>query len=186
MLSLGAVEIETGKEFYIEIKPFQHGEYLLEAMEHNGFTFKQVTSLEFGTHMTEAMGQFNEWLDSLRPTIMDRLVFVSDNAGFDWQFVNYYFHEILGQNPFGYSSLSLTSLYKGYAQNLRASFKHLRTEPHTHNALEDARGNAGAFRTIMQEWTENRNENPGPSTPGGSSLLPHWLRQPLDTSPRRP
>jgi len=30
-----------------------------------------------------------------------RLLFISDNDGFDWQFVNWYFWHFLGQNPFG-------------------------------------------------------------------------------------
>src|SRR5258707_13017998 len=30
--------------------------------------------------------------------------FISDNNGFDWQFVNYYFWKYLNRNPFGHSS----------------------------------------------------------------------------------
>ena len=71
--------------------------------------------------------------------------FVSDNNGFDWQFVNWYFHHFVGANPFGHSSVNLGSLYKGTQQNLAASFKHLRDTPHTHHPVDDAVGNAEAL-----------------------------------------
>jgi hypothetical protein len=76
---------------------------------------------------------------------------VSDNAGFDWQFVNYYFHRFVGRNPFGFSPLSLTSLYKGFARDMRACFRRLRRTRHTHNALDDARGNAEALLALVEQ-----------------------------------
>jgi hypothetical protein len=42
-------------------------------------------------------------------------------------------------------SQNLGSLYKGLVKNLRASFKHLRKTKHTHDPLDDARGNAEAM-----------------------------------------
>ncbi len=38
-----------------------------------------------------------------------RPFFISDNNGFDWQFVNWYFWHFLGRNPFGHSSTNLGS-----------------------------------------------------------------------------
>lgn len=40
-------------------------------------------------------------------------VFVGFNVGFDWSFINYYFHKYLGRNPFGFTSLDIKSLYMG-------------------------------------------------------------------------
>mgnify|MGYP006282792793 CR=1 FL=1 len=77
--------------------------------------------------------------------------FVSDNAGFDWQFVNWYFHRFLGDNPFGHHSYDLGSLFQGAVRNLHASFRHLRETPHTHNALDDAVGNAQAFLSMVRD-----------------------------------
>ena len=51
-------------------------------------------------------------------------MFVSDNNGFDWQFVNWYFHAFLGENPFGHSSTNLGSLYKGLVKDFKKNFKH--------------------------------------------------------------
>ena len=72
------------------------------------------------------------------------MLFISDNNGFDWQFVNYYFHHFLGRNPFGHSSTNLGSLYKGMQRDTKVNFKHLRRTRHTHHPVDDAKGNAEA------------------------------------------
>jgi hypothetical protein len=76
------------------------------------------------------------------------------NNGFDWQFVNYYFHYFLGENPFGYSSMNLGSFYKGITQDTFVNFKHLRDTKHTHNALDDAIGNAEAMLKIKELYPQ--------------------------------
>lgn len=80
----------------------------------------------------------------------DQPMFISDNNGFDWQFVNYYFWFFLNRNPFGHSSTNLNSLYKGYVKNTRKNCKHLRKTKHTHNAIDDAMGNVEAFNTFRK------------------------------------
>ena len=52
-------------------------------------------------------------------------VFVSENNGFDWQFINWYFHHFTGANPFGFSSTNLGSLYKGLVRDTSKNFNHL-------------------------------------------------------------
>ena len=74
------------------------------------------------------------------------------NNGFDWQFINWYFHHFLLDNPFGFSSTNLDSLYKGLVRDTRKNFKHLRRTAHTHDPVEDARGNAEAFMTPIDEY----------------------------------
>ena len=81
-----------------------------------------------------------------------RPMFISDNNGFDWQFVNWYFHHFLGNNPFGHSSTNLGSLYKGVAKDMFVNFKHLRKTKHTHHPVDDARGNAEALLRIKEEY----------------------------------
>ena len=68
-------------------------------------------------------------------------MFISDNNGFDWQFVNWYFHHFLGNNPFGHSSTNLGSLYKGLVKVKFKNLNHLRRTPHTHHPVDDAKGN---------------------------------------------
>lgn len=87
-----------------------------------------------------AMAAFTNWLNPL-----ERRVFISDNNGFDWQFVNYYYHRFMGGNPFGHSSQNLGSLYKGLVKDSFKNFKHLRRTKHTHDPLDDALGNAEAL-----------------------------------------
>jgi len=72
-------------------------------------------------------------------------MFLSDNNGFDWQFLNYYFWKFCNQNPFGHSSTNQGSLFKGMQKDTFVSFKYLRKTKHDHNALNDCRGNAEAL-----------------------------------------
>jgi hypothetical protein len=43
-------------------------------------------------------------------------VFVSDNNGFDWQFINWYFWHFTGANPFGHSSTNLGSCTREWSR----------------------------------------------------------------------
>ncbi len=61
-------------------------------------------------------------------------------------------HHFLGENPFGYSSTNLGSLYKGVVRDTFVNFKHLRKTEHTHHPVDDARGNAEALLRIKEEF----------------------------------
>ena len=86
--------------------------------------------------------RFEEWLSD---KCIDGKIFISDNNGFDWGFINHGFLAQLDRNPFGHSSQNLGSLYKGLVQNMAKNFKHLRDTRHTHNPVDDALGNAQAL-----------------------------------------
>jgi len=58
----------------------------------------------------------------------------------------------LGSNPFGHSSTNLGSLYKGVVRDMFVNFKHLRKTKHTHNPVDDARGNAEALLAIKEHF----------------------------------
>ncbi len=79
-------------------------------------------------------------------------MFISDNNGFDWMFICYYFHRFTGSNPFGHSSTNLGSLYKGIVKSTFENFKHLRQTKHSHNPVDDAMGNAEALLTIVEKY----------------------------------
>ena len=93
------------------------------------------------------MEKFRDWLAG---ECRGRILFISDNNGFDWQFINWYFHHYLQKNPFGFSSTNLGSLYKGLVQDTFANFKHLRKTKHTHHPVDDARGNAEALLAMKE------------------------------------
>jgi len=79
-------------------------------------------------------------------------VFVSDNLAFDWQFINYYFHRFLGRNPFGFSGRRIGDLYAGLMRDASKAteWKKYRVTKHTHNPVDDARGNAEALGHLRQ------------------------------------
>lgn len=140
MIALGAVVVRRPLEdtFYAQIKPISD-KFIPEALAVSGFT--REATLEFD-EPKEAMSRFLEWLAEVS---VNKPIFISDNNGFDWQFVNWYLHHFIGKNPFGHSSVNLGSLYKGLVQDTRKNFKHLRKTKHTHHPVDDARGNAEAL-----------------------------------------
>jgi DNA polymerase III alpha subunit (gram-positive type) len=99
------------------------------------------------------MANFAEWVTHNVPK---KPIFISDNNGFDWSFINWYFHHFLGRNPFGFSSQNLNSIYKGLQRDYYASFKHLRKTKHTHHPVDDAMGNAEALLVMLKEFKPHR------------------------------
>lgn len=144
MVSFGAVLFEDQERvFYGQLRPISE-QYDPRALSVSGLSREDTMEFE---EPQQVMHEFALWVDQWSG--VDSIRFVSDNAGFDWQFINYYFHRFVGRNPFGFSPMSLTWLYKGFTKNSRSSFKHLRKTKHTHNALDDARGNAEALQAIV-------------------------------------
>ena len=141
MICLGAVIVEPGlsRSFYGQFRPISE-RWDPKALEISGFSREQALAFD---EPAEGMARFAAWLAA--ECAGQRLIFISDNNGFDWQFVNWYFHHFLGKNPFGFSSQNLGSLYKGLVKDTFATFKHLRQTKHTHHPVDDARGNAEAL-----------------------------------------
>lgn len=146
MIALGAIVVEPSldRTFYSRLKPISD-KWVPAALAVSGFSRERTLMFD---DPKQEMECFRRWLQGVGKPRM----FISDNNGFDWQFVNWYFHHFLGENPFGYSSTNLGSLYKGLRRNLRTSFKHLRKTKHTHDPVDDARGNAEAMLTILKEF----------------------------------
>jgi hypothetical protein len=146
MVSLGAVVVEPSlnRTFYMQFKPISD-QWIPQALAVSGHS--RIECLEF---MEPQIGMecFDGWLKTLNT----KVYFISDNNGFDWQFVNYYFWKFLNKNPFGHSSTNLGSLYKGLERDMFKNFKHLRKTKHTHHPVADARGNAEAFLTIQKQF----------------------------------
>lgn len=141
MVSVGAVKMEPeiSKTFYAEMRPISD-KWDSGALDVCKFTREQT--LQFQEPL-EAMRQFYLWL---KKECGNHLFFISDNAGFDWQFVNWYFHHFIGNNPFGFASTDQLSLYKGLIRDMYRNFKSKKYHP-SHNALEDALANA---KTLLE------------------------------------
>jgi hypothetical protein len=145
MICFGAiiVEPELNRVFYGKLKPISD-RFVPEALAVSGFSREET--IEFDEPKA-VMESFNEWL---KENCRGRLMFISDNNGFDWQFVSWYFHHFSGSNPFGHSSTNLGSLYKGMRMDTWVNFKHLRKTKHTHHPVDDARGNAEALLAMKE------------------------------------
>ncbi|MES2206905.1 MAG: 3'-5' exoribonuclease [Pseudomonadota bacterium] len=140
MISLGAIIVEPtlSNTFYGRLKPISE-QWVPEALKISGFTRQETLTFD---EPKLVMEKLNHWL---MQQINDKPLFISDNNGFDWQFINWYFHHFTGNNPFGFSSSNLGSLYKGLVKDVRKNFKHLRKTKHTHHPVDDAKGNAEAL-----------------------------------------
>jgi DNA polymerase III epsilon subunit-like protein len=143
MICLGAVVVEDGlgRTFYGRLKPISEN-WDPAALAVSGFSREDTLGFD---DPARVMRDFGRWVAE---TAKGRAMFVSDNNGFDWQFVNWYFWHFTGKNPFGHSSTNLGSLYKGMVKDMSQSFKHLRKTRHTHHPVDDARGNAEALLTM--------------------------------------
>jgi len=140
MICLGAVLVKEGLEqtFYGRLRPISE-QWIPEALAISSFSRQET--LAFDDPKT-VMTDFARWVAEHGK---GRALFVSDNNGFDWQFVNWYFWRFTGGNPFGHTSTNLGSLYKGLVKDTFQNFKHLRKTAHTHHPVDDARGNAEAL-----------------------------------------
>lgn len=149
MTSFGVVAVrdDLSDTFYAELKPLPGAGCIEEALAVGGMSMEYLESE--GQSPEVAMASLAEWLGQ---TSSGRPVLVSDNNGFDAMFMSYYF-ELAGlKNPFGFSSRRIGDMYSGFkGDSFKASeWKSLRTTAHTHNALDDALGNAGAILAIAE------------------------------------
>lgn len=146
MIALGAVKVEVGlpEGFLGYCRPIS-ATWVPEALAVSGLSRE---TCETFAEPVQLLLDFEAWIETHN---RGRATFISDNNGFDWMFVCWYFHQFLGRNPFGHSSQNLGSLYKGFVKDSFQNFKHLRQTPHTHNPLDDARGNAEALLALKAQ-----------------------------------
>ena len=146
MVSFGAVIVDNtlSKTFYGKCRPISD-KWIPEALAISGHTREET--MEFDPPKI-VMTNFAAWIAE---NSTGKPSFYSDNNGFDWQFINWYFHHFIGFNPFGYSSTNLGSLYKGMVNDMFQDFRHLCKTKHTHNPVDDAIGNAEALLYLKMQ-----------------------------------
>ena len=137
MVCFGAVIVEDGlkRTFYGKTRPISDI-YNPEALAVSGFSREEHETFD---DPKEVMELFEKWL---KENINGKPTLISDNNGFDASWINWYFIKYLGKNPFGWSSRRITDLICGYENNLYFKWKWMRDTPHTHNPIDDCRGNA--------------------------------------------
>jgi DNA polymerase III epsilon subunit-like protein len=144
MVSFGAVKVIDGLEdtFYGQVRPISD-DWIPGALAVSKHTREETLGFD---HPVEVMAQFAGWL---KEKSTNQPMFISDNNGFDWQFINYYFHMFYSGNPFGHSSTNLGSLYKGMQGNVKDNFQRFRKKvaktKHTHHPVDDSKGSAEAL-----------------------------------------
>jgi hypothetical protein len=140
MISFGAVLVDDNldKTFYGKLKPISE-KWIPEALAVSGHSREETMDFD---EPKLVMEKFSDWI---KQNSKGQAVFISDNNGFDWMFICWYFHHFLDKNPFGHSSQNLGSLYKGLIKDTFKNFKHLRKTKHTHHPVDDAKGNAEAL-----------------------------------------
>jgi len=147
MVCFGAVVFDgrLNQTFYGRTRPVSD-RFIPEALTVSGFSREQ--HLAFDDPKT-VMQNFADWLAA---NAKGRPVFVSDNVAFDWQFINYYFHRFIGRNPFGFSGRRIGDLYAGLVKDASKAteWKKYRVTAHTHNPVDDAKGNAEALKKFRE------------------------------------
>lgn len=141
MIFFGAVFVEDlNTTFYGKTKPISE-HYCPDALKTSGFT--RGEHLQFPDPM-ETMINFKNWIEIYSK---GKPIFISDNPAFDWQFINYYFYRYIGNNPFGFSAKRIGDIYSGLVKNMfkGSNWKKLRKTKHSHNPVDDAKGNAEAL-----------------------------------------
>lgn len=137
-----AAVAESGEEFKSVKFPPLFDRYSEGAYSSLGIT--REDHLSYTGNFKEEAERFSNWLGC------ERQAFWSDNVAFDWQWVNWLFcnHDL--RNPFGFSGRRIGDYYAGLSRDIsnQNSWKKFRVTKHTHDPLDDARGNMEAFRKI--------------------------------------
>lgn len=149
MVCFGAVVVEPAldRTFYGRVKPITDW-HQPETLKVSGFTREQHEGFD---SPDKVMHEFARWLKSISD---QRCTFISDNPAFDWQWINYYFWKFCGSNPMGFSARRIGDLYCGLVRNMSMNHKWkklYRKTKHTHNPVDDARGNAEALLAMHQQ-----------------------------------
>lgn len=143
MVCFGAVIVEPSlsKTFYGKTKPISEN-WKPEALAISGFSREEHLNFDDPQII---MKNFENWI---KENSIGKPTFISDNLAFDWQWINFYFHYYLSNNPFGFSGRRIGDLYCGMKMDSGLNFqwkKLYRKTKHDHNPVNDAKGNAEAL-----------------------------------------
>lgn len=146
MVCFGVILVEPSlsKTFYGKTRPISNI-WVPDALAVSGFSREEHEKFD---DPAEVMKQFAEWIKSVS---VGQPVLISDNNGYDAGWINMYFQEFNnGINPFGWSSRRIGDLYCGMKMDAYSKWKQLRKTKHTHNPVDDAKGNAEAILEMQK------------------------------------
>ncbi len=156
LLSIGACLVTNPEQgIYLELKPInrESTDSSLQVSQLSLETLKKT-----GKKPADAMKQFADWLHQVAPSSKSRPVMVAFNAPYDWAFIDHYFQEYLGENPFGHAAIDIKAFYMGMVgcaweetSMIYLSPRFLKGQQLPHNALADARLQADLFRKLLAQ-----------------------------------
>jgi hypothetical protein len=146
IVCFGVVKLtpELDTTFYGQMMPISD-QWIPDALAVSGFSREEHENF---SHPKSVMENFAKWLNEHS---IGKPVLISDNNGYDASWINYYFHVYCGKNPFGWSSRRIGDLYCGAEHDLFYSWKKHRITNHTHNPVDDSRGNAEALLYLFKK-----------------------------------
>lgn len=146
MVCFGAVVVDKqgkfDKTFYGQTAPISNN-WKPEALAISGFSREEHEKFD---DPVITMQDFNMWVQE-----QGKCIFISDNLAFDWQWINYYFHRFIGSNPFGFSGQRIGDKFQGFFNDPYYKWKKHRITNHTHNPVDDAKGNAEALYYLYEQ-----------------------------------
>ena len=130
--------------------------YSAAAYEAIGMTREQHVAAPYC--IEERIIAFRDHLQRTLPSANGRYVMVSDNPGFDFQWMNFELWNKLGVALLGHSARRIGDVYSGLLKRPRETlgWKRLRVTPHDHTPLNDAMGNAEAWFAMWERYGETR------------------------------
>ena len=145
MVCFGAcvVEPSLSKTFYGKVKPISN-KYKPEALAISDISREEHEKFD---DPQEVFERFYAWIEEVS---VGKPIFISDNLAYDWSFINWYFHKFIGSNPFGYTGRRIGDLWCGFNNDMYIKWKWMRKTEHTHNPVDDAKGNAEALLEMQK------------------------------------
>ena len=160
--SAGEIEVVDPdlNTFYRELKPISE-QWNAEALAVSRLTREHLEAS--GVEPSVAMTEFAAWVDEMAETFRGRPVFAAFPLAFDWQFVYHYLITYARRSPFGHSAhfdmktayalLAGTAVRDAVKRNMPRTL--LGSRRHTHNALDDAQGQADLLAGLLT-WCTGR------------------------------
>lgn len=155
MYELGACVVGGSECFERNIALLPRAGFSSEALRAVGMTKKKLLTRNDTVSPKRAMREFGEWAKSVAHG--DELIFIANNAPFDWMFVAWYFDEVHVKNPFGHAALDMKAYYMGLTKSswrtssLRgmAKYGNIPFVSLPHNALADAKIQGNIFQKLI-------------------------------------
>lgn len=150
MISFAAVVIEEGLSRTFdsgnmrpECDKFSEGAY-------NAIGMTREEHLAAPYSIRERILAFQDWTKSLNSP-NGRFIMVSDNPGFDFQWMNFELLNHTGEQLLGHSARRIGDVWSGLRRRPREtqSWRRYRVTPHDHTPLNDCMGNAEAW---LEMW----------------------------------